>query len=90
MGEGTREEGGNFPQSRAQVTVVQTVSEVEGIGGPIRDMQDSENELVDAQQEDLNIQLLIQLKNWSEDSCREAELNPALVKYLQVWDQLQV
>lgn len=33
---------------------------------------------------------MIQLKNGSGDSRREAELNPALVKYLPLWDQLQV
>lgn len=34
--------------------------------------------------------MLIQLKNGPGDRRRDAELNPALVKYLPVWDQLQV
>lgn len=39
-------------------------------------LQENEDELFKAQQEDPNIQLLIQLKNGSGDSRREAELNP--------------
>ncbi len=33
---------------------------------------------------------MIQLKNGLGDNRREVELNPTLVKYLPIWDQLQV
>lgn len=39
------------------------MSEAEGTGVPIRDVEDSEHELVKAQQGDSDIQLIIHLKN---------------------------
>uniref|UniRef100_A0A8C2JCK1 Gypsy retrotransposon integrase-like protein 1 n=1 Tax=Cyprinus carpio TaxID=7962 RepID=A0A8C2JCK1_CYPCA len=60
------------------------------MGGTLRDLAGSEDELVKAQQRDPDIQLLVRLKSGLEDSSREVEGNPALVKYLPVWDQLQV
>ncbi|KAG1943646.1 hypothetical protein F2P79_015127 [Pimephales promelas] len=87
---GSREDCGNVPPSRVPVTVVRAVREAEGMGGPIRDLPESEDELVKAQQEDPNIQLLINLKNGSVDDGREGERNPALVSYSPVWDQLHM
>lgn len=81
--------GGNFSQPKGQVTA-RAVSEAEGMGDALRDLEGSEDELVKAQQRDPDIQLLVRLKSGLEDSSREVEGNPALVKYLPVWDQLQV
>lgn len=79
-------------QPSGQVTVVPAVSEAEGTGVPIRDVEDSENELVKAQQGDSDIQLIIQWKNggWVLGSQAKREGKPVLVKYLPVWKQLQV
>lgn len=86
-GSGGNREGDRNCQSEVQVRVV---SEADGMGGIIQERQEIEDDLVKAQQEDPNIHLLILLKNRSGNDYREAELNPALVKYLPVWDQLQI
>lgn len=64
--------GANFSQPKGQVTA-RAVSEAEGMGGALRDLEGSEDELVKAQQRDPDIQLLVRLKSGLEDSRKEVE-----------------
>lgn len=84
------EDGDEVPKRCSHVTTVRAVSEAERPGNPLEGRADIEDELVKAQQGDPVIQELIQLKSSELGGISHTDLNPALVKYLPVWDQLQV